>query len=307
MTKSSRKPLPRPPRDLASRAYAVEGWSDPDLAFDNLGAQTKEQIVHLLPQDWDWDGKRVLDFGSGAGRTLRHFAGETEVAEFWGVDTHEPSVEWMRKNLAPINAWHTTENPPLGLEHGSFDLIYTVSVFSHLTDNSIPWLLELHRMLKPGGLLIISYMGRWISEYFAGEPWVEDRVGMNTLYHGRDWDLGGPAVLISDWWVREHWGRAFEVVDIDPQFMNFSWAVLKKKEGHYSNDDISRLSDDPREIVALRHHVVQLRREVELEIARRNEMLEAQASEYENRLAEYEGSTSWKATRPLRSLVDRRR
>jgi hypothetical protein len=32
---------------------------------------------------------------------------------------------------------------------------------------------------------------------------------MNVLYHQRDWEIGGPAVLMSEWWVREHWGRAF--------------------------------------------------------------------------------------------------
>lgn len=58
-----------PPRDLASRVFAVEGWSDPNVAYLELGAQTKRQVVKLLPDDWSWDGKRVLDFGSGAGRS----------------------------------------------------------------------------------------------------------------------------------------------------------------------------------------------------------------------------------------------
>jgi hypothetical protein len=30
------------------------------------------------------------------------------------------------------------------------------------------------------GLLIATYMGRWNSEVFTGEPWDEGRVGMNT-------------------------------------------------------------------------------------------------------------------------------
>ena len=154
----------------------------------------------MLPGDWTFEGKRVLDFGSGAGRTLRHFAAEAETAEFWGCDIDGPSIEWMQESLCPLfDAWQTIAVPPLALEHGSFDLIYAVSVFTHLTDNSTPWLLELHRMLKPDGLLIVTFMGRWTSEWFAKEPWVEDRVGRNVLYHHRDWDSGGPAVLISDW------------------------------------------------------------------------------------------------------------
>ena len=89
----------------------------------------------------------------------------------------------------------------MGLEPGSFDLIYAVSVFTHLTDNSIPWLLELHRLLKPDGILIASYMGRWNSDFATGEPWNEDRVGMSVVLQNPDWDTGGPGVLMSDWWM----------------------------------------------------------------------------------------------------------
>lgn len=303
--------LPLPPRELAARVYSVD-WSDPDAAYLELGAQTRQQIVEMLPAGWSFEGRRVLDFGSGAGRTLRHFAAEAETAEFWGCDIDGPSIEWMRESLCPpFHAWQTLSVPPLALEHGSFDLVYAVSVFTHLTDNSTPWLLELHRMLKPDGLLIATFMGRWTSEWFAKEPWVEDRVGRNVLYHHRDWDSGGPAVLMSEWWLREHWGRAFEVVDIVPAFQNYSWAMLRKRDVELDPDELDRPSDDPREVLALRHNIHQLHREVvtELEAARvRQEWaLTDQAAGYERRIhelgeriAELEGSLSWRATRPLR-------
>ena len=309
--------LPRPPRDLAARAFAVvDAWNDPDRAYDALGAQTKAQLVRLLPEDWSWEGKRVLDFGSGAGRTLRHFALEAQTAEFWGADLHEPSVSWLKENLSPpFHGWKTLEMPPLGLEHGSFDLIYAISVFTHLTDNSIPWLLELHRTLKPGGLLIATFMGRWISQWFAKEPWNEDQVGMNVLHHHREWDAGGPAVLMSEWWVREHWGRAFEIVCIAPQFQNFSWAVMKKRDVELTTEDIERPSDDRREYAAASHNVRQLQRALmdEVEFLRRHyedalraqaadseDALRAQTADYESVIRSYEQSISWKVTRPMR-------
>jgi SAM-dependent methyltransferase len=314
--------LPLPPRELAARVYALE-WSDPDAAYLELGAQTKRQIVGLLPDDWSFEGKRVLDFGSGAGRTLRHFAEEAETAEFWGCDIDGPSIEWMQKSLCPpFHAWQMISIPPLALEHESFDLIYAISVFTHLADNSTPWLLELHRTLKPGGLLIATFMGRWTSEWFAKEPWVEDRVGRNVLYHHRDWDSGGPAVLMSEWWLREHWGRAFEVVHIVPEFQNYSWAVLRKRDVDVDPDEIERLSDDPREVAALRHNIRQLQREVVAELdsarVRQEWALAEQAAGYERRIRELdervaalEGSVSWRATEPLRraaeALRDRRR
>jgi SAM-dependent methyltransferase len=303
--------LPIPPRDLASRVFAVEGWSDPDISYLELGAQTKRQVVRLLPDGWAWEGKRVLDFGSGAGRTLRHFAREAEVAEFWGCDIDGPSITWLNENLnPPFHGWKSVEYPPLGLQHGSFDLIYAVSVFTHLTSNSALWLLELHRMLKPDGLLILTYMGRWNSEWIAGEPWVEDRIGFNVLYHTREWDHGGPAVLISDWWMREHWGRAFEIVELVPQFQNYTWVALRKRPVELSTDEIERPSQDPREYASLRHNLYQVQRELtkmRTEHAQAEQDLirayEGRIADYERRIAGYENSRSWRITRPIRQAA----
>jgi SAM-dependent methyltransferase len=293
-----------PPRHLARRVFSVEGWSDPEVAYLELGAQTKRQVVKLLPDGWTWEGKRVLDFGSGAGRTLRHFAAEASVAELWGCDIDAPSISWLNENLnPPFHGWSSTVNPPLGLEHGTFDLIYAVSVFTHLTFNSTLWLLELHRMLKDDGLLVVTYMGRWNSEWFAGEPWVEDRIGFNALYHTRGWDEGGPAVLISDWWMREHWGRAFEIVELVPQFQNYTWVTLRKRPVELSTDDIERPSDDPREYAAVHHNLVQLQREIvktRLELAAAEE---ERTHDYERRIDEYERSLSWRLTRPMREAA----
>jgi SAM-dependent methyltransferase len=297
--------VPYPPPTLLERVFGVgvDGWSDPHKAYDVIGGQTKQAIVDLLPDDWSFDGKRVLDFGCGAGRSLRHFLPEAERGEFWGTDIDGPSVDWLQANLCPpLHAWQGPQAPPLGLEHGSFDLAYAVSVFTHLTDQSLPWLLELHRLLKRGGILIASYMGRWNSEHFAGEPWDEDRIGMNALHQDADWDIGGPVVLMSDWWVRAHWGRAFEILSIAPQIHNMSWAVMRKKDLRLTTEDLERPEDDPREYVAVRHHSRQLRQALHQE--RIQSALGRQALERRLR-AEYEQSLSWRLTRPLRTAKSR--
>jgi SAM-dependent methyltransferase len=267
-----------------------------------LGPETKSAITDLLPGGWDFEGKRVLDFGCGPGRTLRHFLDEAQSAEIWGVDVDRRSVDELRSTMAPpIHVAQCGYAPPLDLEADSFDLAWAISVFTHLTDNSIPWLLELHRLLKPGGLLIATYMGRWTSEFVAQETWDEDRIGMNVLRHDNPWDQGGPFVFISDWWMREHWGRAFEVLDIAPRIHNQTWALLRKREVELSQDDILRPGDDPREWRALQHNLHQAQREIEsgrapLDAARREG---AEALEHVRR--GYEQSRSWQITEPLRA------
>jgi len=269
-----------------------------------LGPETKDAIVDLLPGDWTFEGKRVLDFGSGPGRTLTEFVAEASQAEFWAVDIDKGSVETVRSTLVP--PMHTAVCrywPPLDFVADSFDLAWAISVFTHMTDNSVPWLLELHRILKPGGYLIATYMGKWTSEFVAGEPWHEDRVGMNVLRHNHSWDDGGPLVMISDWWLRAHWGRAFEIVAIAPQIHNFSWVVMQKRVVNLTPADLIRPSDDAREYAALRHNIAQTQREVE-RATRRADVVEKEAEERIEALRRfYEGSTSFRVTKPLREAA----
>jgi SAM-dependent methyltransferase len=279
--------VPVPPFHLANRVLALVGHGDPFDAYERLGAETKSALLDLLPDDWSFEGKRVLDFGCGAGRTLRHFLDEAERAELWGADIDAASISWLQKALCPpLRVRRSPVLPPLGLEYGSLDLAWAISVFTHLTDSSTAWLLELHRLLKPGGLLVATYMGRWNSEVFTGEAWDEDRVGRNVLRHNQDWDSGGPMVLMSDWWVRAHWGRAFDILGVAPQVHGQTWVLMRKRDVEMTPEELERPADDPREFTALRHNLRQVQRELELaEAAVRSE---------------YEESSSWRMTRPLR-------
>ncbi len=291
--------------------YLEPGWIERFAElWEKLGPETRTAIIELLPEGFSFEGKRVMDFGCGAGRTLKHFMEEAERAELWGVDIDESSIELLRETVCPpLNVLRSERMPPLLLEGASFDLIWAISVFTHLTDNSLPWLLELHRLLKPGALLIATYMGRWVSEALAGEPWEEDRIGMNVLRHDHPASDGAPLVLISDWWLREHWGRAFEVVEIVPEIHNQSWAMLRKRDVDLSVADLERPGEDPREYAALRHNLRQLQRELE-DVKRRGDHRLDQslrvarddaAAEVARLRREYERSLSWALTRPVRA------
>jgi SAM-dependent methyltransferase len=283
---------------LANRLRAGREW-------ERLGPETKAVLCGLLPPEWSFSGKRVLDFGCGTGRTLRQFRTEAREADFWGVDINSTGIERVRQELCPpMHAQVCGEAPPLGLEYGTFDLIWAISVFTHLPDQATAWLVELHRLLKPSGLLIATYMGRHHSEFTAGEPWDEDRIGRNVLLHNRPWEESGPMVLMSDWWTREHWGRAFEVVDvIEAHFQ--SWPVLSKRDVEVTVDEIDRPSDDPREHLAIRHNLRQAQREIEATQGMCAAAIKNIRREEEARLLElqraYETSLSWRLTGPLRT------
>ena len=272
--------------------------------WGSLAPEQRQTITGLLPDGWAFDGRRILDFGCGPGLTLREFRHEAAVAEFWGVDVDEASVATLSATLVPpMHGATCGYSPPLPFDSSSFDLAWAISVFTHLTDNSIPWLLELHRILKPDGLLIATYMGAWMSEFVAAEPWDENRIGMNVLRHNHPWADGGPIVLISEWWLREHWGRAFEVVRIAEPVHNFSWVLMRKRDVELTADDVECPSDDPREFYAVRHNLHRAQREIEVA----QDEFAAALHDANQRCLElqrtYERSLSWRATRPFRQTA----
>ena len=86
-----------------------------------------------------------------------------------------------------------------------------MSVFTHIADAWSDWLVEMHRLLASGGVLIASFLGEGMWEPLVGEPYREDKVGMSVMHH---WEGPEAWVFHSEWWLREHWGRAFDVLTV---------------------------------------------------------------------------------------------
>jgi SAM-dependent methyltransferase len=257
--------LPLPPLELAMRVGSVVG-SDPMGGYEGIGVTAKLTIEQSLPADWNWEGRRALDFGCGAGRVLRHFTREATAAEFFGCDIDEASIAWLNANACPpFHAFVVAEEPGLPTEDDYFDVAWAMSVFTHLTDHWAGWLLELHRVLKPGGHLITTFLGSNIAKEQLDEPWKEDRVGMNVVGAGRPWAEGGPSVFHSQWWLRAHWGRAFEIVELEPNELypgTQGLIVMRKRPVQLTVADLERPDpEDPRETAALRHNLRQLHAE----------------------------------------------
>jgi SAM-dependent methyltransferase len=296
------------------------GEENPATVFESTGRVHRAMIEEFLPADWDWTGKRTLDFGCGVGRVMRQFRPEADTAEFWGCDIDRPSIDWLQANLEPpYHFFATDEAASLPQDDGFFDLIYAFSVYTHFTDNWAGWMAEHHRVLADGGLMLLSFLGPGMLEALTGEAWDEDRIGMNPMLHGYPWELGGPIAFNSEWWIRAHWGRAFEIVTLnqvqggDPHF-GHGMVLLRKKPGTVTAEELTRLQpDEPREIAALQHNIEQLRDDtlrLRAETAHLRELLtaaEAAAAENERIRKEVQGSSSWRLTAPLRAAKARRR
>jgi SAM-dependent methyltransferase len=246
-----------PPSSLIARV----GGTDADYA--GIGAAHRAFIESVLPGDWSFEGKRVLDFGCGAGRTLEAFRPEAESGgDFWGSDIHAPSIEWAERHLSPpFSFFLNDETPPLDQPDASFDLVYAMSVFTHIGVGWAPWIAEMNRIVKPGGYAVFTFLGEGMWPLLTGREWDPERIGIISAQPGADWEVGGPNVFHSEWWLREHWGRAFEIVEIRPFFdpesaRGHGFISMRRGEHSVTAEELAAVDPgDPREIASLELNV----------------------------------------------------
>jgi len=122
---------------------------------------------------------RVLDFGCGWGRIIRFFTKDIAPDHLWGVDVNEIVISvcletnpWAKFELADVL-------PPSPLAAASFDLVYGYSVFSHLSEKAQDaWLSEFSRIMRPGGILMLTTWPRTFIEHCA---WLRKSEGAKKL------------------------------------------------------------------------------------------------------------------------------
>ena len=99
----------------------------------------------------------ILDFGCGAGRVIRHWAKLSALVH--GTD-YNPELIRCAQHLRFAEFRVNGLQPPLGYPSNSFDLVYALSVFTHLDEaGQFAWINELRRVVKPGGYLLITTHG----------------------------------------------------------------------------------------------------------------------------------------------------
>lgn len=182
---------------------------------------------------------RVLDFGCGVGRPLMHITRMYPSPSYFACDIDHTSVAYIQKNYPQVQAYTSKFTPPLAYESEFFDMIYSVSIFSHLSmEDQKLWLKELARVTKRGGYVFLStegktslpyrFPGAGVDEaacraqleelgYFYREApdWQEsvrhqDTLAVTSLYVGIERSYG-TTILTSDY-IHRHWPSAgFEV------------------------------------------------------------------------------------------------
>jgi len=130
------------------------------------------------------DDSRVLDFGVGWGRILRYFLKDVPETGLYGLDAMPLAIDLCKQIGCPGSLVHGAQLPPSVFAADSFDVVYAYSVFSHLSERAqLAWVEELGRVLRPGGLLVVTSR----SDYFLS--YVEQLDGRREQLAGHEEQL----------------------------------------------------------------------------------------------------------------------
>jgi SAM-dependent methyltransferase len=201
--------LPLPPRRLMVR---VAMTADADW-FLRSGRAGYDAIAAHVPLD---EVDSVLDFGCGCGRVTRWF--ESFEGAVAGSDVSRPAVEWCRDNL-PFGSFEVNGlEPPLAFDRASFDLVYALSVFTHLTEElQLAWRDEVLRVLRPGGLFLLTTHGRSYVPRLDGDERSRFERGELVVRWG---DIPGTNLCSAyhpEQFLRETFAQGFTFLELAPE------------------------------------------------------------------------------------------
>jgi len=229
---------PVPPADLC---YRVTANTDPE-SFHASGGNVLARIAAMLDA---LDRPlatfaRVLDFGCGCGRIARWLPASLAVTD---CDIDAEAIAWCQANLPRGTFVVSDALPPLPFPDGAFDLIYGLSVLTHLSEDAqFLWLEELRRVARPGGLVLLSVRGDGYTDSLTDEERITLRENGFVFTESAFWDG-----LFPSWYNSTQHMRAYVEREFAPYFDVLAY-LPEGVAGRYRSQDwvaLGRADGDP--------------------------------------------------------------
>ena len=241
--------IPIPPIEVMQRIgtktvedYVRQGREDACAImsyFVQYSAQAED-----LQNGW---APRILDLGCGCGRIARNFS----KVMLTGIDVDPVGIAWCNENLrtesfypreqfrffvSEENPQHTLEN--IGGYLTQFDLIYSVSIFTHMTEQRQDELLRfINDLLLPDGIAVLTVHGMWALRFF--DEWAMNTIRGGFVDSGMDnpdiADVVSPGfyrnVAHTPAYIMEHWSQFIDVEQIYIGGLSHQDVVICRKKG----------------------------------------------------------------------------
>src|SRR5690348_2925257 len=153
------RPSAAPEADAQERVNA-RMWARSDLVSKYTGRALRPPEVMILVRYRDAIGPRVLDLGCGAGRLTGYLA---ELApDVLAIDVSPAMLEACARSFPEVRTEQRDLRDLGAYEDGAFDTVVAAfNVVDVLSDEDRRAMLdEVHRILTPGGLFIVSTHNR---------------------------------------------------------------------------------------------------------------------------------------------------
>lgn len=206
-----------------------------DIEYWLSGLADAQCVLHAAASlGMDLRSGRLLDLGGTSGRVLRHYLHLEPGMDLYCADITDIGILWIQEHIPNrITAFQNVTLPHLPMEDNSLDVITAFSVFTHIDRMEDFWLMELKRVLRPGGMAYLTFHsermwhlmrpGHFLFDYLRSVPDAGgDAVAAESLFEQPmprprvSFRVGnGKAntgvVFHSDADIRKRWGRLFDL------------------------------------------------------------------------------------------------
>lgn len=224
-------PFPKP--DLMK---LVSGMTS-EMEFARSGARIYACLTHVLRKhghSWG-DFSRILDFACGCGRVSRLLLKHAHQCEIVGSDINGEHISWLDNTLGFGKFFKNGSIPPTPFESEHFDLVFCVSLFSHLNEPAqMLWLEEVRRITKKNGTVVLTTHGQRALDVLSVRPDTRSSIGLSELQlsEARDKMISGSFAFVAQEdsyidkksygftfipadYVRSVWPRFFTILGIE--------------------------------------------------------------------------------------------
>jgi SAM-dependent methyltransferase len=159
--------------------------------FIRPGLFNKRYIQSLLAKDFDFQNKRVLDFGCGIGSNCFLFQSD----KYLGLDKDSERIKYARR-LNPDYNFRVIKGTKVKVVDNYFDFIVVIAVLHHIKAPG-ELIREFHRILKPGGKVLAlepclfpdSPFHNHFMSLFDNGQYIRDRDGYLEIFNNNSFKI----------------------------------------------------------------------------------------------------------------------
>lgn len=181
-----------------------------------------QRILRVVPLD---QNSTVVDFGVGWGRIARFF--HEIPAKVYLADISDQALCLVKEYGIRGIPLKVEESRSIPLSPLSVDLVYSYSVFSHISESSaVFWINEIHRILKSGGAFVFTALSLRFLDLVSGCSIIPNPTALERSIGAY---IESPELAIENFRAGKHvftgaGGRKMQGLSAD----NYGWAAMPR-------------------------------------------------------------------------------